>query len=122
MANKSKAKKNRYSKDEKKALLDKYHQLRKGGKPAKEAAEQVGVPYITLRSWEAPEVFKSKKRKTKQASEKASEKRLRQAAAKASQPPRKKKSHDGLEITFPSGMKVSGPTELILQVLRDYGK
>jgi hypothetical protein len=42
----------RYGDAERMQLLDKYHALRKEGKNAAVAAEELSVPYITLRTWE----------------------------------------------------------------------
>lgn len=46
-----KATKKRHSLKEKAKLLAKYFKLCKGGKTANDAAEAVGVPYITLHYW-----------------------------------------------------------------------
>jgi len=45
-------KRSRYTPEKKKELLKKYHALCKSGKTTAEAAKEIGVPYITLRTWE----------------------------------------------------------------------
>jgi len=42
----------RYEDVEKVKLLNDYQELRDGGKNAIDAAKEVGVPYITLRTWQ----------------------------------------------------------------------
>jgi len=42
----------RYDEAVKVQLLNAYHELRTGGKNAAVAAKEVGVPYITLRTWQ----------------------------------------------------------------------
>ena len=42
----------RFSDKKKQALLDRYNALRKEGKNTADAAKAVGVPYITLHTWE----------------------------------------------------------------------
>jgi len=46
------------SKEERKDLMKKYAALRKQGKSALEAAKEVDVPYITLRSWQVKQGLK----------------------------------------------------------------
>jgi hypothetical protein len=49
---KTKKKSKRYSDKQKSKLLDKYTKLRNDGKTAMVAAKDLGVPYITLRTWQ----------------------------------------------------------------------
>ena len=48
----AKKKRTRYSDEKKAELLAKYHELVGGGMPSVKAVREVGVPYVTLRTWE----------------------------------------------------------------------
>jgi len=53
----------RYDDAEKVKLLNDYQELRNGGKNADVAAKEVGVPYITLRTWQKAKEKKPKGKK-----------------------------------------------------------
>jgi hypothetical protein len=76
----------RYTPAERAKLLAKYHKLRQGGATTGAAAEQVGVPYITLRMWAKKEANGGAPVKAKKAS-----------SAKTSAP---------YVLVLPSGMRV----------------
>jgi hypothetical protein len=83
---KKRRKAKRYDAEKKKELLKQYEQLRKSGKGAEDAAKEVGVPYITLHSWQ--------KKKGKKPSKKAPQRR---AAAKA---PKQKKGKTSMVVVL----------------------
>jgi len=110
-----KRKRTRYTPDKKKELLKKYHSLTKSGKTTSDAAKEVGVPYITLRSWE-------KKKGGKKPAKTAGKKRGRpkgkaRTQAKAATVSTKKGQ---LVLETPKGFRIEGlsPKDLV-KVLRE---
>jgi hypothetical protein len=57
----------RYDEAERVQFLNKYQELRNEGKNAAVAAKEIGVPYITLRTWQKNIEVKAKGRKKKAA-------------------------------------------------------
>jgi hypothetical protein len=60
---KTKKKAKRYDDAEKTKFLNEYQELRNKGKNADAAAKEVGVPYITLRTWQKAKEVKPKAKK-----------------------------------------------------------
>ena len=60
---KTKKKAKRYGEAEKVKLLNEYQELRNKGKNADVAAKEIGVPYITLRTWQKAKEVKPKGKK-----------------------------------------------------------
>jgi hypothetical protein len=111
----------RYSAKRQATLLNKYHELRKGGMSAQKAAKKVGVSYLTLLKWEKKT---GKRIKTKRGRPKGKKRMSKKAALKkALKVPKGKKKAvkraGGLTLVTPSGFRIEGitPAELI-KVLR----
>jgi len=88
--------------------LQEYHAYRRQGLTAYDAAEKVGVPYITLRTWEK----KEKKRDVRKAVMGALG---NGAEIKA---PSEREKLDGPRLVLPNGMKVYGPVDELIKVLK----
>lgn len=103
---KTKAKKQvrRYDEAERTKLLDTYEKLRNAGKTAEQAAAEVDVPYITLRTWQRKVEAKRTAPKgtvVATAGAKASKsKRTTQKAPKGSSPAVTMTLPDGVQVEF----------------------
>jgi len=110
-----KRKRARYTPDKKKELLKKYNSLTKSGKTTSEAAKEIGVPYITLRTWERK---KGVKKPTKTAGKKRGRPKgkARTQAKFATVTTKKRK----LVLETPTGFRIEGlsPKDLA-KVLRE---
>lgn len=94
----------RYNDKAKAELLAKYNQLRQSGVNAQEAAQNVGIPYITLRSWE-------KKTQSPQAS------RGRRGRPPATAP-RAPVAQGGVTLVTPNGHRLEGiPIADVIRVI-----
>ena len=108
--------KKRYSEKRKQALLEKYSQLRSEGHNAQDAAKTIGVPYITLHTWEK----KAGRTKARQGRVKKPARAIGRARGRGrpsgSRATKSKKGN--LTLVTPAGFKIEGitPKELI-QVL-----
>lgn len=115
-ANRKKARKagKRFSDEKKKALLGRYYALRKEGKNTTEAAKAVGVPYITLHTWDkkagggkrvAPKASKRRKKSARKALKKA----VKIPRGKKRAAPKKKAAGSGrLVLVTPAGFRIEG--------------
>ena len=112
-ANQKKARKagKRFSDKKKQALLARYNALRKEGKNTAEAAKSVGVPYITLHTWE------KKAGGGKRTASKAGKQAARKALKKAVKIPRGRKKAakktrtagaGKLVLVTPAGFRIEG--------------
>jgi hypothetical protein len=101
----------RYSAKRQATLLDKYHELRKGGMVADKAAKKVGVSYLTLLKWEKKTGKRIKSKRGRPAGKKSLFKKS--ALKKALKVPKKKrgrpaKKPEGLTLVTPSGFRIEG--------------
>jgi hypothetical protein len=108
----------RYTDKQQARLLDKYHELRKGGTSADKAAKKVGVSYLTLLKWEKKVGRKIKTKRGRPKGRKGiSKKAALKKALKVPKARRKKaaKPAGGLTLVTPSGFRIEGitSTELI---------
>lgn len=109
----------RYTPKEKERLLAKYNTARAAGKNTQDAAKAVGVPYITIHSWEKKT---GKTTRRKKATKKSSVKRqaLKKAVRGKKKPGRKPKAapkpRGGLTLVTPNGFRIEGisSSELIM--------
>lgn len=111
----------RYSAKRQAALLDKYHELRKGGLAADKAAKNVGVSYLTLLKWEKKTGKRIKTKRGRPAGKKSMSKKT--AIKKALKVPKGKKKFakpaGGLTLVTPSGFRIEGiTTKELIKVLR----
>jgi hypothetical protein len=101
--------KKRYTPKEKEKLMARYTKLRDNDMKAAEAAERVGVPYITLNTW-----FKAAKPVKKTAAKKKAKKAAPKKKNNAVKDPTVKKvlveSSAVFTLVLPSGMRVECPT------------
>lgn len=100
----------RYSPEKRKELLTQYTKLRKKGMTAADAANQLAVPYITLRTWEKKGTPKRGKgsKVSKKVGRKKAAKRGRPKTAKTRKS--KKRFKGRVRITFPDGTVVACET------------
>ena len=106
----------RYSAKRQAALLDKYHELRKGGLNADMAAKKVGVSYLTLLKWEKASGKKIKSKRGRPPGKKSALKKALKAHKKG-RPPKAKKG--GLTLVTPTGFRIEGiTTKELIKVLR----
>ena len=106
----------RYSARRQAALLDKYHELRKGGLNADKAAKTVGVSYLTLLKWEKKTGKKIKSKRGRPPGKKS-------ALKKALRTPKKgrpsKAKQEGLTLVTPTGFRIEGiTTKELIKVLK----
>lgn len=113
-ANKKKGK--RYTEAEKKELLKKYYTLRQEGVTTSEASKEVGVPYITLRSWDKKDLPGLKRLKKNSTKPKYDAKKVKQD----------KKAKYGVSITIStedgihiSGLKLSQVPKIVAKIRAD---
>lgn len=106
----------RYSAKQHTRLLDKYHELRKGGMAADKAAKKVGVSYLTLLKWEKKS---GKKIKTKRGRPKGKKAVLKKALKLPKGKKKAAKPSGGLTLVTPSGFRIEGITSAeLIKVLR----
>jgi histone H1/5 len=107
-----KTKNKRYSDKRRAELLAKYNALCSAGDTTKVAAEKVGVPYITLRSWEK----KSGKPTGRKPSKARKQATKTQRPAKAPKPGKR----TGMTLTTPTGFRVEGISAAeLVRVIKD---
>jgi hypothetical protein len=111
----------RYSAKRQASLLDRYHELRKGGMSADKAAKNVGVSYLTLLKWEKKTGKRIKTKRGRPRGKKGISKKT--ALQKALKVPKGKKKaatpSGGLTLVTPSGFKIEGITSAeLIKVLR----
>lgn len=105
----------RYSDEVRSNLLAKYLQLRKEGVTIARASKSVGVPYITLRTWER----KAHKITGKPGVKTAARKVLKKATALRKSLSPKRAMTGGITLITPAGFRVEGisSTELLAKIL-----
>lgn len=117
-ARKKAAKAKRYSDQRKAELLQKYVELRKAGETTQSAAKKIGVPYITVRSWEK----KAGKSRPKHSGPKALNKALKKALKKGKSSQKAAEATAGrgrLSLVTPAGYRIEGiSSEQLIQVLK----
>ncbi len=107
----------RYSTKRQSALLDKYHELRKGGLAADKAAKKVGVSYLTLLKWEKATGKRIKSKRGRPPGKKSALKKALKAT-KRGRPPKAK--IEGLTLVTPTGFRIEGiTTKELIKVLKN---
>jgi hypothetical protein len=112
----------RYPATERTKLLALYAKLRKAGENAMVAAKKVGVPYITLRTWERnleTQAEVARGAKAKKVRKKAKKVRKARTPKKASKKPRKRHAREAslslpadcpVTITLDDGVRIECPS------------
>lgn len=101
-------------------LVDKYHELRKGGLSADKAAKKVGVSYITLLKWEKKSGKKLKSKRGRPPGKKAALKKALKAPKKRGRPKKETKSTRGHTLVTPTGFRIEGiSTSELIRVLKE---
>jgi len=116
----------RYSAKQQAGLVDKYHELRKGGLPADKAAKRVGVSYITLLKWEKASGKRIKTKRGRPAGKKniskktALKKALKVPKKQRGRPPKTATKGEGHTLVTPTGFRIEGiSTSELIRVLRE---
>lgn len=108
----------RYNAKRQATLLNKYHELRKGGTSADKAAKKVGVSYLTLLKWEKKSGKRIKTKRGRPARKNAALKKALKVPKKRGRPAKAKKT-GGLTLVTPSGFRIEGITSAdLIKVLR----
>jgi len=109
----------RYSAKRQTSLLDKYHELRKGGMSAEKAAKKVGVSYLTLLKWEKKTGKRIKSKRGRPLSKKTVIKKALKTPKKRGRKAKAAKKVEGHTLVTPTGFRIEGiSTGELIRVLK----